>query len=78
MPKPIFLIGLPSKYKNEKVNANLQSIFENVGKELSGDYYVLVYIQEENDDFDFKCFYEKDFNDIRYEELKSLILNSLT
>ena len=72
MPKPIFLIGLPNYISNQ------QEVSE-VTKQLEGkinDYHVLVYISETSE-FDFKCFYEKDFDNVKFEELKEIVQKTI-
>jgi hypothetical protein len=40
-------------------------------------YYVLVYKTNE-EEIQFKCFYEKDFNDVKFEELKQTVKDMLS
>jgi len=41
------------------------------------DYYILIY-PHAKDDIEFKCFYEKDFNEVKYEEMKHLVIDKLS
>ena len=66
--KPIFIVSIPSKNANEYV-AELTEI---LNKRLN-DYHVLVVQYDEIDFPEFKVFYEKDFNKVKYEELKAIV-----
>jgi hypothetical protein len=63
MPKPIVFLGasIPAK-EHENLVKRL--------KEAMPDYYVLVYHSHPTE---MQVFYEKDFTDIQYDELKALI-----
>lgn len=69
MAKPIVLLGL-GKYTPvdsiEKIGKNLES-------KIGQDYYGLVYRSNCLDDLQMQVFYEKDFNEVKYEELKKII-----
>ena len=71
MAKPIFLVKVPyeitSVCDGEHVN-NIQKVLE---KKLT-DYHVLVAGCNVND-LEFQCFFEKDFGEINFEELKSIV-----
>lgn len=71
MPKPIFLVGIPHPASHEDIN----NIRENLSLYLDG-YYVIVY-GNNTPDVSFKCFYEKDFDEIKFEELKQIVANQL-
>ena len=71
MPKPIFTIGLPSQTTREAYEETLKNI-ENKGV-LTEDYHVICYINPSSEDFHFKTFYEKDFDEVKLEELKQFI-----
>lgn len=69
--KPIFLIALPYQMVSE---------LDNVQKGLEGkmpDYYILIY-PHAKDEVEFQCFYEKDFNEVKYEEMKQLVIDKLS
>ncbi len=68
MPKPIFTVGLPVRFASKEKLDLAQKAF----KSTMPDYHVLVYPTVE-EDTQFKAFYEKDFDDIKFEELKSLV-----
>lgn len=71
MIKPIFLIGLP-------IETNLDIISKlsiDLAEKLS-DYHVLLY-QTKKSEMEFKCFHEKDVDDIRFDELKQLVKDNL-
>lgn len=69
MAKPIFLIGLPYKRVHQAQIYDIQKSLES----KFTDYYTLVYTQHNVEDVLFNVFYEKDFNEIKYEELKEIV-----
>jgi len=69
MIKPILTIGLP-ELDNE--NPEIADAFT----PLKNDYYIILY-PINRDEPEFKVFYEKDFNDVKYEELKQYIKDQL-
>lgn len=71
MPKPIFTIGLPSQTTREAYEKTSKEIGRR--KDLLEDYHVLVYINPRSEDFHFKTFYEKDFDEVKLEELKQFV-----
>ena len=71
MAKPIFIIGLPQMA--EAYVTNLQQI---ASSKMKG-YYVLIVNLPMSSEPVFKAFYEKDFNEVKYNELKEIVLNSL-
>ena len=71
MTKPIFVVGIPS-YRVE--TEMMDSIQKNLDKKMKG-YYVIVY-STNMDEIEFKCFYEKDFNEVKFEELKQIVKNT--
>jgi len=70
MAKPIIVIKAPNINMEQLAGVN-KSIGQNVRK----DYYVFV-INSNASDWAFECFYEKDFNEVKYEELKQQILSN--
>ncbi len=70
MIKPIFCVGIPNVDSEE-----LDKIGENLIETLEKDYYVLVYPVDDNQNngIRFNCFYEKDFSETNYEELKEFV-----
>ena len=66
MAKPIFLVAVPNKsiLELDQIASSLESQFL--------DYHVLVYTHNK-DDIEFKAFYEKDFNEIKFQELKDIV-----
>jgi len=68
MIKPIFTIGIPNATQKDLIN-----IQRNTTKQLEG-YHVLVYsYYSDDEEIKFECFYEKDFNEVKFEELKEII-----
>ena len=70
MIKPIFTIGLPIATRRED--------FESISNMLSdkfSDYNVLIYISN-LEESKFEAFYEKDFNEVKFEELKQIVLDN--
>lgn len=70
--KPIVLIGIP--FASKQQISELES-HEKI-KSLKFDYHVLI-INISDDKLKFEVFYEKDFNHVKFEELKELV-NKLT
>ena len=71
MAKPIFIVEAPMMQTHEEV-ANVQKVLE---KKLN-DYHVLM-VQMDVNNFNFKVFYDKDFTEINYNELRKLINKKL-
>ena len=78
--KPICVIYLP-----EVVNVGGRSInwsdcndVQSDFSETKPDYHWFVLIDSDARRIEFKVFYEKDFTEIQYEELKTLIENKLS
>lgn len=71
MTKPIFIVGLPIDCSNSE----LERVQKSLDQKLE-DYYSLVYTTNENE-IQFKTFYEKDFDEIKYEELKQIVQDSI-
>lgn len=71
MTKPIFLVGIPNP-ENIELIARLQ---ENLEKKLE-QYYPLVYTTK-GSEMEFKCFFEKDFDEVKFEELKEIVRNAV-
>ncbi len=67
MTKPIFVVGLPKGTLQGKVEWVAQSL-----REYLIDYHVICY-ESKQQDVVFNCFYEKDFTDVKYEELKQMV-----
>lgn len=67
-PKPIFFVGLP----NTTNLADLSRICNDLEKSMT-DYHVMVFKQHHSCEIEFNVFYEKDFNHVRYEELKAIV-----
>ena len=70
MTKPIFLVGLPlgtSIDKNRKAQKNLEQKL---------DQYYVVFHQTNKNETEFKCFFEKDFDDVKFEELKQIVIDA--
>jgi hypothetical protein len=67
MAKPILIVGalLPNQKFYDIYYRNLQKL-------LSEDYYCILYAHDHNTPH-FQVFYEKDFNEVKYEELKQLV-----
>ena len=71
MAKPIFIVEAPMMQTQEEF-AKLQKVLEN----KLNDYHVLMVRMDVND-FNFKVFYDKDFTEINYDELRKLINEKL-
>ena len=71
MAKPIFIVEAPDLQTQEDL-VNTQKVLEN----KLNDYHVLV-VQTNVNDFNFNVFYDKDFTEINYDELRKLIKEKL-
>lgn len=72
--KPILVIRFPSFVLREEVdklkgNKKIQ--------QMDKEYHILTVNSPEVNDIQFEVFYEKDFNEVKYEELKEIIRNSI-
>jgi len=68
-PKPIFIVGVPytiPECQRAQVQQDLEIRMD--------DYHVIVYRQNGEEPL-FQTFYEKDFNQVKYEELKQIVNN---
>lgn len=70
-PKPIFVVGLP-KHCTSNDSESISNMLE---KDFT-DYHILVYVGG-SVETKFKCFYEKDFNKVKFDRLKRIISDSL-
>ena len=70
MPKPILIIKNPSY--DPKTWEALSDIANNID-----DYHVIVVRSNESSDIVFECFYEKHFNEVKFEELKKIIKDAV-
>ena len=66
MAKPIFIVTVP-----ESLKENFDSISHYLNNEIK-DYHCIT-ILSNVEDFKFQVFYEKDFNEVKYEELKQIV-----
>jgi len=74
MAKPILIIGIGNP---QVKSVTLNNVIKKVKEAVNDEYYVLVYTSRVLKDIKFEVFYEKDFNEVKYEELKQLITNAL-
>jgi len=68
MAKPIFLVGVPVDFHPQTLQ-NIQQMLE----DKIQDYHTIVYTKKDGDEIDFKALYEKDFDEIKFEQLKELV-----
>jgi hypothetical protein len=66
MAKPIFLIALPYEAVYD-----IQDIQKSLENKLT-DYHLLIYTHNKNE-IEFRAVYEKDFDEVKFEELKEII-----
>lgn len=71
MVKPIFLVGVPFMGDNE----NFERLSSKFASKLI-DYYVIFY-QHNKNEYEFRVFYEKDFDEVKFEELKEIVKSSM-
>jgi hypothetical protein len=65
--KPIFAVGIPRSAGLMEIDR----IQERLSEQLT-DYHVLLYTHYSHETV-FNAFYEKDFNEVKFEELKQII-----
>jgi hypothetical protein len=71
--KPIFIIRVPKRFLKD-IAETQNELQKTIGK----DYYILILCDEFNSDkVEFECFHEKDFNEVKYEELKQIVEDRL-
>ena len=81
MSKPILIVRVPTGICLSK--ESLISIQAQVSEQVNNEYYVFVLsapdlkTDSERTEVKFEVFYEKDFNEVKYEELKEIIKQSL-
>ena len=78
MAKPILVISFPYSYQEDDTDywRNMQK----QTKELLNDEYHVLFLSVDEDVCEVarvEVFYEKDFNIVKYEELKQIILNKI-
>lgn len=71
MTKPILLVGLPQMVSREQI----KEVKKDLERKLE-QYYLLVY-QTNGSEIDFKCFFEKYFDEVKYEELKQIVRDAV-
>lgn len=70
--KPIFIVKVPNMHTMKQMS-DIRKALDNMP--LTKEYFVLV-INTELEKWEFECFYEKDFNEVKYNELKQIIKDS--
>lgn len=71
MAKPIIIIGVP----NNLPHYEYEEVEESLGV-LKDEYYIIVYPRNDTETT-FEVFYEKDFNHVKFEELKEIIKSKI-
>jgi len=72
-PKPMLVVSLPYSASV----AGYQNIKESLYERGIGDDYHLLVINSGKEETSTEVFYEKDFNKVKFEELKEIVENSL-
>lgn len=77
MIKPIFLVGIPmlNETNRKEDQRNVHYLQKSLEQQFD-QYYPLVYMQSGSSEISFKCFFEKDFDEIKFEELKQIVLGT--
>ena len=68
MAKPIFTIGFPAEHYDQE---SLDNMSAGISKNMS-DYYVICYTHK-HEETEFQAFFEKDFDDVKFDELKEIV-----
>lgn len=71
MAKPIFLVGYPHEIA-QSIEIDQMKL-----EHKMPDYYPLAYIHNKKD-MEFKVFYEKDFDEVKFEELKQIVKDAVS
>ena len=78
MAKPIFTVGLPYSIYYEMGEITINDVHESVSNIIGDEYYTLAYVLPDGiDDYKLQVFYEKDFDEVKYEELNKIIMDNL-
>ena len=72
-PKPILVVSLPYTASIADYQDVRESLYE---RGIGDDYHILV-INSGKEETIIEVFYEKDFNKVKFEELKEIVKNSL-
>jgi len=67
--KPIFIVRVPDNWGDE----SLRDLSNKLMK-IYTDYHHLIIVQD-IETVEFEVFYEKDFNEVKYKELKAIVTN---
>lgn len=78
MAKPILTIGIYYNYEfSKEINEQtLNNVINNLCDDINKDYHVLAYFTLSVEP-KFNVFYEKDFNEAKYEEIKQFIQSEI-
>ena len=74
-PKPILLFKLPDDLNQEVFHKITESIHDD--KNLVKDYHILCTSNIGSNELELQVFYEKDFNKVKYDELRSIVQGKL-
>ena len=69
--KPIFIVRVPDSFNEELVCSMGKILNKNIK-----DYHPLI-ITQDIETVEFEVFYEKDFNEVKYEEFKEIVTNMI-
>ena len=70
--KPIFIVKLPSEMDGKQV----ADIWDELHDQIK-DYHVLVFQTNETKEPEFSVFYEKNFTEVKFDELKDIVKNAI-
>lgn len=69
--KPIFIVELPFDSSDAEIGGVSDTL-----RDIEKDYYILIH-RGNGSGVKFECFYEKDFNEVKYDELKNIVKEKL-
>jgi hypothetical protein len=78
MPKPICVISLPETSDGIKTSWEVCRDLMDYYEKAKPDYHWFVIPDEKLYTLHFQVFFEKDFTEIQYKELKEMIMNKLS
>lgn len=73
--KPILIVKLPIVHPLGK--EQITNIENHVLLKTNNEYHVIVLVGVNNRDIEFQTFYQKDFTEVNYQELKEIIMKSI-
>lgn len=71
MVRPLLIIKAPNNFTAQRMH----EMRESIGDTICDEYLVLI-VNTDKSEWEFQCFYEKDMNKVKFEELKNIVKES--